>query len=133
LRKSEGRKPYTFYDGPPFATGTPHYGHIAAGTIKDVMTRYATQTGHHCVRRFGWDCHGLPIENLIDERDGIKTSAQREEMGVKEYNRRCREVIMTYAKEWERVVKRFGRWIDFENDYKTLDASYMESVWWVFK
>jgi len=80
LRLSEGRKPYTFYDGPPFATGLPHYGHIAAGTIKDVMTRYATQTGHYCSRRFGWDCHGLPIEYEIDKKYNIKSSIEREEV-----------------------------------------------------
>lgn len=133
MRRSEGKKPYTFYDGPPFATGLPHYGHIAAGTIKDVMTRYATQTGHHCVRRFGWDCHGLPIEYEIDKRYEIKSSVEREEIGVKEYNRRCREIVMTYSKEWESIVGRFGRWIDFQNDYKTMDCTYMESVWWAFK
>jgi len=133
LRRSEGKKPYTFYDGPPFATGLPHYGHIAAGTIKDVMTRYATQTGHHCERRFGWDCHGLPIEYEIDKTYKIKSSAEREALGIEEYNRRCRAIVMKYSKEWETVVGRFGRWIDFENDYKTMDRNYMESVWWAFK
>ena len=82
MKRSEGKKPYTFYDGPPFATGLPHYGHIAAGTIKDVMTRYATQTGHHCTRRFGWDCHGLPIEYEIDKRYNIKSSIEREEVSI---------------------------------------------------
>jgi len=133
MRRSEGRKPYTFYDGPPFATGLPHYGHIAAGTIKDVMTRYATQTGHHCQRRFGWDCHGLPIEYEIDKKYKITSSLEREEIGVKEYNRRCKEIVMTYSQEWEDIVGRFGRWIDFKNDYKTMDCKYMESVWWTFK
>lgn len=80
MRRTEGKKPYTFYDGPPFATGLPHYGHIAAGTIKDVMTRYATMTGHHCKRRFGWDCHGLPIEYEIDKKYEIKSSLEREEV-----------------------------------------------------
>ena len=82
MKRSEGKKPYTFYDGPPFATGLPHYGHIAAGTIKDVMTRYATMTGHHCSRRFGWDCHGLPIEYEIDKRYEIKSSLEREEVSI---------------------------------------------------
>lgn len=113
MKLSEGAKPYTFYDGPPFATGLPHYGHIAAGTIKDVMTRYAVQTGHSCTRRFGWDCHGLPVENEIDKKYNIKSSLEREAIGVKEYNRRCREIVMTYSKEWEHIVGRFGRWIDF--------------------
>lgn len=133
MRRSAGKKPYTFYDGPPFATGLPHYGHIAAGTIKDVMTRYATQTGHHCERRFGWDCHGLPIEYEIDKTYEIKSSAEREAIGIEEYNRRCRAIVMKYSKEWETVVGRFGRWIDFKNDYKTMDRNYMESVWWAFK
>lgn len=124
---------YSFYDGPPFATGLPHYGHIAAGTIKDVMCRYATGKGHFVERRFGWDCHGLPIEYEIDKRDNITSSVQREEIGVKEYNRRCREIVMTYSSEWEKIVGRFGRWIDFKNDYKTMDCSFMESVWWSFK
>ena len=101
LEISEGRKPYTFYDGPPFATGLPHYGHIAAGTIKDVMTRYATQTGHYCSRRFGWDCHGLPIEYEIDKTHKINSSAEREAIGVEAYNKLCREIVMTYSKEWE--------------------------------
>mmetsp|Transcript_5114 Transcript_5114/g.7794 ORF Transcript_5114/g.7794 Transcript_5114/m.7794 type:complete len:894 (+) Transcript_5114:445-3126(+) len=97
------------------------------------MTRYATQTGHYCKRRFGWDCHGLPIEYQIDKQYNIKSSVEREEIGVKEYNRRCREIVMTYSKEWEKIVSRFGRWIDFENDYKTMDCNFMESVWWAFK
>jgi isoleucyl-tRNA synthetase len=97
------------------------------------MTRYATQTGHYCSRRFGWDCHGLPIEYEIDKRYNIKSSLEREQIGVKEYNRRCREIVMTYSKEWEQIVGRFGRWIDFKNDYKTMDCNFMESVWWTFK
>jgi len=133
VKRSEGKKLYTFYDGPPFATGLPHYGHIAAGTIKDVMTRYASMTGHHCTRRFGWDCHGLPIEYEIDKTYKIKSSQEREEIGVTEYNRRCKAIVMKYSKEWEQIIGRFGRWIDFSNDYKTMDTNYMESVWWAFK
>jgi isoleucyl-tRNA synthetase len=86
MKRSEGKKLYTFYDGPPFATGLPHYGHIAAGTIKDVMTRYATMTGHHCSRRFGWDCHGLPIEYEIDKKYEIKSSLEREEVSKQSIN-----------------------------------------------
>lgn len=97
------------------------------------MTRYATQTGHYCSRRFGWDCHGLPIEYEIDKRHNIKSSVDRESLGVKAYNALCREIVMTYSKEWEQIVGRFGRWIDFQNDYKTMDRNYMESVWWTFK
>jgi len=132
LELSKGKPAFTFYDGPPFATGLPHYGHIAAGTIKDVVTRYATMTGHHCERRFGWDCHGLPIEFEIDKIHKIANSVEREAIGVAKYNEWCREIVMRFSKEWEVVVGRFGRWIDFKNDYKTMDCKYMESVWWAF-
>jgi len=133
LEKTKDLPPYTFYDGPPFATGLPHYGHICAGTIKDVITRYATQTGHHVERRFGWDCHGLPIEHEIDKEHGIKTRDDVLKIGVPEYNKRCRNIVMKFAKEWKDVITRLGRWIDFENDYKTMDLKFMESVWYVFK
>lgn len=133
VKLSEGRKEYTFYDGPPFATGLPHYGHILAGTIKDIVTRYAHQTGHHVERRFGWDCHGLPVEYEIDKKLGIKTKEDVAKMGIARYNAECRAIVQRYSKEWEETVKRMGRWIDFKNDYKTLDTSFMESVWWVFK
>jgi isoleucyl-tRNA synthetase len=133
LKKTEHFPKYTFYDGPPFATGLPHYGHIAAGTIKDVVTRYWTQNGRYVERRFGWDCHGLPIECKINEILGIKTKKELLALGIEKYNTECRKIVMQYAKDWEWYTKRFGRWIDFENDYKTLDLNFMESVWWVFK
>lgn len=132
-KRSEGKPEYTFYDGPPFATGLPHYGHILAGTIKDVVTRYAHQTGHHVTRRFGWDCHGLPVEYEIDKKLGIRTKEDVAAMGISRYNAECRGIVTRYVNEWETVVKRMGRWIDFRNDYKTLDTNFMESVWWVFK
>lgn len=133
LAEEANRPPFTFYDGPPFATGLPHYGHILAGTIKDVITRYAHQTGHQVERRFGWDCHGLPVEYEIDKRLKIKSTADVEKIGIKAYNAECRSIVTRYCKEWESVVTRFGRWIDFRNDYKTMEPWYMESVWWVFK
>ncbi|KAK9864727.1 hypothetical protein WJX84_010606 [Apatococcus fuscideae] len=133
LRRSEGKQPYIFFDGPPFATGLPHYGHLLAGTIKDIVTRYATGTGHHCPRRFGWDCHGLPVEYEIDKKLGITHKEQVLEMGIDKYNEECRAIVMRYSKEWETTVWRMGRWIDFKNDYKTLNPSFMESVWWVFQ
>lgn len=133
LKLSEGRPLYTFYDGPPFATGTPHYGHILAGTIKDTVTRYAHQTGHYVSRRFGWDCHGLPVEHEIDKKLGIKSRDDVMEMGIAAYNEECRGIVTRYTGEWERVVNRLGRWIDFDNDYKTMEPWFMESVWWVFK
>lgn len=133
LKLSENRKRYTFYDGPPFATGLPHYGHILAGTIKDTVTRWATQTGHHVERRFGWDCHGLPVEFEIDQTLGIKGPQDVLKMGVDNYNNECRKIVMRYSNEWENIISRLGRWIDFKNDYKTLYPTFMESVWWVFK
>jgi isoleucyl-tRNA synthetase len=133
LKLSEGRPAYTFYDGPPFATGLPHYGHILAGTIKDVVLRYAALTGFHVERRFGWDCHGLPVEYEIDKALGIKGKEDVMKMGIPAYNAECRKVVNRYAGEWERVVERMGRWIDFKNDWKTMYPEFMESVWWVFK
>mmetsp|Transcript_128641 Transcript_128641/g.222982 ORF Transcript_128641/g.222982 Transcript_128641/m.222982 type:complete len:1155 (-) Transcript_128641:133-3597(-) len=133
LRQSEGKKPYVFYDGPPFATGLPHYGHILAGTIKDVMCRYFHQNGYHVERRFGWDCHGLPVEHEIDKKLSIKGRQDVLDMGIDKYNEECRSIVQRFTSEWRKVVTRFGRWIDFDNDYKTMDLSFMESVWWVFK
>uniref|UniRef100_A0A3Q3MEY7 isoleucine--tRNA ligase n=1 Tax=Mastacembelus armatus TaxID=205130 RepID=A0A3Q3MEY7_9TELE len=133
LRQSKNRPKYTFYDGPPFATGLPHYGHILAGTIKDIVTRFAHQSGFHVDRRFGWDCHGLPVEYEIDKSLGIKGPDDVAKMGIAEYNKQCRNIVMRYSQEWETSVKRMGRWIDFKNDYKTLYPWFMESVWWVFK
>ena len=133
LKQSEGKPRYSFYDGPPFATGLPHYGHILAGTIKDIVCRYAHQTGHHVERRFGWDCHGLPVEFEIEKKLGVKSSHDVKAMGIAKYNDECRAIVTRFAEEWETIVTRCGRWIDFKNDYKTMNLSYMESVWWVFK
>ncbi|XP_035193246.1 isoleucine--tRNA ligase, cytoplasmic [Oxyura jamaicensis] len=133
LKQSKNRPRFNFYDGPPFATGLPHYGHILAGTIKDIVTRFAHQSGFHVDRRFGWDCHGLPVEYEIDKTLGIKGPEDVAKMGIAEYNNHCRGIVMRYSKEWEFNVTRLGRWIDFENDYKTLYPEFMESVWWVFK
>jgi isoleucyl-tRNA synthetase len=133
LLQSQDLTHYSFYDGPPFATGLPHYGHILAGTIKDVITRYAHQNQQHVIRRFGWDCHGLPIEYEIDKKLNIRTPTQVLQFGMANYNQECKNIVMTYAKEWENIMTRLGRWVDFKNDYKTMDVKFMESVWWVFK
>lgn len=130
---SKGRKPYTFYDGPPFATGLPHYGHLLTSTIKDIIPRYWSMKGHYVERRFGWDTHGLPIEYEIDKQYGISGPKGVEEMGLANYNAACRAIVMRYSGEWRKTVDRLGRWIDFDNDYKTMDPKFMESVWWVFK
>ncbi|XP_066158499.1 isoleucine--tRNA ligase, cytoplasmic [Euwallacea fornicatus] len=133
LKQSKGKPRYTFYDGPPFATGLPHYGHILAGTIKDVVTRYAHQQGFYVERRFGWDTHGLPVEFEIDSTLGLKGPEDVMKMGIKKYNEECRKIVSRYSSEWEYTISRLGRWIDFKNDYKTLYPWFMESEWWVFK
>ncbi|KAI9276036.1 isoleucyl-tRNA synthetase [Sporodiniella umbellata] len=133
LKLNENKPAFTFFDGPPFATGLPHYGHLLAGTIKDIVTRYAHNTGHSVERRFGWDTHGLPIEYEIDKKLGITGKDDVMKMGIDKYNAECRAIVMRYAGEWRKTVERMARWIDFDNDYKTLNPTFMESVWWVFK
>ncbi|XP_050412605.1 isoleucine--tRNA ligase, cytoplasmic [Patella vulgata] len=133
IAQSKGKPRYSFYDGPPFATGLPHYGHILAGTIKDTVTRWAHQNGFHVERRFGWDCHGLPVEFEIDKTLGVKGPEDVAKMGIRKYNEECRKIVSRYSTEWEEIVTRMGRWIDFKNDYKTMYPWFMESVWWVFK
>ncbi|KAL8719084.1 MAG: hypothetical protein Q9225_003862 [Loekoesia sp. 1 TL-2023] len=130
---SKGRKPYTFYDGPPFATGLPHYGHLLASTIKDIIPRYWSMKGFYVERRFGWDTHGLPIEYEIDKKLGLSGKDAVMQLGLERYNAECRAIVMRFASEWRQTVERLGRWIDFDNDYKTMDPKFMESVWWVFK
>ncbi|RAK97462.1 isoleucine--tRNA ligase ILS1 [Aspergillus ibericus CBS 121593] len=130
---SEGRKPYTFYDGPPFATGLPHYGHLLASTIKDIIPRYWSMKGHYVERRFGWDTHGVPIEYEIDKKLGMSGLEAVEKLGIEKYNEECRAIVMRFASEWRQTIERLGRWIDFDNDYKTMNVGFMESVWWVFK
>ena len=132
LELSADRPKYSFYDGPPFATGLPHYGHILAGTVKDVVTRHACQLGYFVERRFGWDTHGLPIEYEIDKKLGISRREEILALGIDKYNQECRNIVLRYSAEWETTVKRTARWIDFRNDYKTMDPTFMESVWWVF-
>jgi isoleucyl-tRNA synthetase len=126
------RPAFVFYDGPPFATGLPHYGHLLAGTIKDIIPRFWCMRGHQVERRFGWDCHGLPIESLVESELGLHGKAEIEAYGVPRFNAACRAGVLRFTAEWERVVQRMGRWVDFRNDYKTMDFSFMESVWWVF-
>ncbi|TIA80288.1 hypothetical protein E3P96_02654 [Wallemia ichthyophaga] len=132
LKHSEGKQTFSFYDGPPFATGLPHYGHLLAGTVKDIVTRHAASSGYHVPRRFGWDCHGLPVEHEIDKKLGISGREDVLNMGIDKYNEECRAIVMRYSAEWRNTVERMGRWIDFDHDYKTLNTSFMESVWWAF-
>lgn len=124
---------YMFYDGPPFATGTPHYGHLLAGTIKDIIPRYQSMRGFYVERRFGWDTHGLPIEMIAEKELNLKGRSDIVEYGIGKFNDACKAGVLKYVKEWEIVTERLGRWIDFVNDYKTMDLDFMDSVWWVFK
>ncbi len=133
LKKTEGGKEFVFYDGPPFATGLPHYGHLLAGTIKDVVPRYQTMRGRHVDRVFGWDCHGLPVEYEMEKTLKLSGKRQIEAHGVANFNEACRGIVLRYTKEWEAVVRRMGRWVDFTRGYRTMDMGYMESIWWVFK
>jgi isoleucyl-tRNA synthetase len=132
LQLTEGCPEYTMYDGPPFATGLPHYGHLVASTIKDIIPRWKTMTGHHVTRQWAWDCHGLPIEFKIEQKLGIKTKQQVLDLGIGNYNDECRKIVMECAEQWKTVIERLGRWVDMENDCKTMDFNFMESVWWVF-
>lgn len=132
LEKDAPNGDFVFYDGPPFATGLPHYGHILAGTIKDAIPRFWTMNGYHVRRQWGWDCHGLPLENLIEKKLGLATKRDIEDYGVKNFNEAARDAVMEYADEWRRIIPRMGRWADMEHDYKTMDSTYTESVWWVF-
>ncbi len=132
ISQREGQDDFVFYDGPPFATGLPHYGHILAGTIKDIIPRYQAMKGRKVERRFGWDCHGLPVEYEMEKELGISGKSQIEEYGVAEFNEACRGIVLRFTEEWRDVVTRMGRWVDFDDDYKTMDPDYMETIWWVF-
>ncbi len=133
IKNREGAEYYSFYDGPPFATGKPHYGHILATTIKDSVLRYWTMKGYQIPRRVGWDCHGLPIENLIEKELGIKSKKQIEELGICRFNDACRESVFSCVSDFQQTLKRVGRWADYSEAYSTMDNNYIESVWWVLK
>ncbi len=123
---------FVFYDGPPFATGLPHFGHFVPNTVKDVIPRYQTMKGRYVERRFGWDCHGLPVEFEAQQELGLKGRDEILSYGIDKFNEYCRSIVLRYATQWRSVIERLGRWVDFDNDYKTMDKSYMESIWWVF-
>lgn len=124
---------FSFYDGPPFATGVPHHGHILAGTMKDIIPRYRTMKGDYVRRVWGWDCHGLPIENLIEKELNLNHKKEIEEYGLDKFNQACFDSVLRYEKEWKEIVPRVGRWVDMNHPYKTMDASYTESIWWSWK
>jgi isoleucyl-tRNA synthetase len=133
ISNREGAPDYVFYDGPPFATGLPHFGHFVPSTIKDIIPRYQTMKGNKVERRFGWDCHGLPVENLIEKELGLNSKTDIEKFGIAQFNEACRSSVLRYVNEWRQTITRLGRWVDFDNDYKTMEPEYMESIWWVMK
>ena len=133
LARNAGKERYKFYDGPPFATGLPHYGHLLAGTIKDIVPRYQTMRGKYVERRFGWDTHGLPIEALAQDALGVSGTPEIKALGVDKFNEQCRSMVLKYVSEWRKTVTRMGRWVDFDHDYKTMNPDFMETIWWVFK
>lgn len=133
VAQREGAEEFVFYDGPPFATGLPHFGHFIPSTIKDIIPRYQTMRGKHVPRRFGWDCHGLPVENLIEKELGINSKHEIEAYGIDKFNEKCKASVLKYTAEWRKTITRMGRWVDFDDDYKTMSSDYMESIWWVAK
>ena len=134
LEKKAPKGTFTVYDGPPFATGLPHYGHVLASTMKDAMPRYKTMRGYTVPRRWGWDCHGLPLEAQVEEEFGVKTKQEIiEDVGIENFVERAKTTVLRYRDDWKKIIPRIGRFVDMENDYRTMDASYTESVWWVFK
>ncbi len=133
LQKNSPAGDYVFYDGPPFATGTPHYGHIVGQIMKDVVPRFFTMKGYRVDRKWGWDCHGLPIENIVEKEMGTKSKKDIEDLGIKKFNNTCRSKVLEYADEWYKVSDKLGRFVDKKNAYHTMDLSFMESIWWVFK
>lgn len=133
LKKKAPKGEFVFYDGPPFATGLPHSGSLLSSVIKDVIPRYKTMRGHHVRRRWGWDTHGLPIESLVEKKLGLKTKKDILDIGIAKFNETARGMVLEYVDEWKKYVERVGRWVDFDNSYKTMDNTYIESVWWALK
>jgi len=133
LRATENNEPFVFYDGPPFATGLPHYGHLLQGILKDAVPRYRTMNGRYVRRIWGWDCHGLPIENLVEKELGLEHKKDIETYGVEKFNQVAKASVLRYDADWKKIVPRTGRWIDMDHSYKTMDWKYTESIWWAFK
>ena len=133
LAKPSPKGEFVFYDGPPFATGLPHYGHLLGSTAKDVIPRYKTMRGYYVRRRWGWDTHGLPVENIVEKKLGLKNKKEIEILGVEKFNEACRAQVLEFANDWKKYVEKLGRWVEFDSAYKTMDATYTESVWWAVK
>ncbi|MDP3794751.1 MAG: isoleucine--tRNA ligase [bacterium] len=133
VAQRKGKRHFVFYDGPPFATGRPHYGHILTSVIKDAVLRFQTMRGRHVERRWGWDCHGLPLENLVEQELKLKTKRDIEAYGIDKFNRYAQDAVLRYADEWAGVIPRIGRWVDMDRPYRTMDWQYSETIWWIFK
>jgi len=133
LKKTKGEKTFVFYDGPPFATGAPHYGHLLTSFMKDVIPRYRTMKGNFVRRVWGWDCHGLPLENVVEKELGLEHKKDIERFGIEKFNETAKVSVLRYDADWKKMIPRIGRWVDMEHSYKTMDASYSESIWWAFK
>jgi len=133
VEKKAPKGDFVFYDGPPFATGRPHYGHLLQSTIKDIIPRYKTMKGFRVKRRWGWDCHGLPLENIIEKELNLATKKDIENFGIEKFNEAAKKAVLRYADDWKKIIPRMGRWVDMENDYKTMDPTYTETIWWIFK
>jgi isoleucyl-tRNA synthetase len=133
LAKASPKGEFVFYDGPPFATGLPHMGHLLGSSVKDVVGRYKTMQGYHVARTWGWDCHGLPIEHMVEKKLSLKTKKDIEVMGIDAFNAEAKSTVLAYVEDWKQYVERLGRWVDFDHSYKTMDNSYIESVWWALK
>ena len=130
MDQRKGNKEYVFLDGPPFATGLPHFGHLVPNTIKDVIPRFWTMKGKYVPRRFGWDCHGLPVELEVEKEKKFESKKDIEAFGIDNFNEACRTLVNEITGEWEQIIERYGRWVDFENDYKTMDLDFMEAGGW---
>lgn len=132
ISQRKGGPFFSFYDGPPFASGLPHYGNVLVSVIKDVVLRYRTMRGYYLPRRAGWDCHGLPVENLIEKELNLGGKKEIEKFGVKKFNQFCRQSVLSCASQWLSTFRHLGRWVDYSRPYATMDNEYIESVWWVF-
>jgi isoleucyl-tRNA synthetase len=133
LAANQGKESFVFFDGPPFATGLPHYGNILPGTLKDIVPRYWVMKGKYVQRRWGWDCHGLPVEFEMEKELGLTGLHDIEKFGVAKFNEACRQIVLRYTEEWQTIIERTGRWVDFKTQYRTMDPTYMETVWWVMQ
>ncbi|MDF1837523.1 MAG: class I tRNA ligase family protein, partial [Planctomycetota bacterium] len=133
IQERDEANSFVFYDGPPFATGLPHYGHLVGSVLKDIIPRFFTMCGMRVERRWGWDCHGLPVENEAQKELNLADARAVEALGMPTFNKTCRDLVLRYTKEWKSTIRSLGRWVDHDNGYRTMDTDFMETVWWVFR